>query len=468
MPISDHTPANPAAVSMNPRERARTPIGYVTLIGVVAASAGFLFGYDTAVVSGAIGFLKAHFALTTGLTGWAASSILIGCTFGALAAGPLSDRFGRKPSLAFCGLLFATSSLASALPHSIGQFAAARFVGGLAIGAASILSPIYIAEVAPAKYRGRLVALYQLAIVVGILVVFFVNLQIQRQGDLTWNEATGWRVMFASLVPPSLLFVLCVLLVPESPRWLLKVGRTEQARTVLARVAGASQMEGEIHAIRGALGEQAARWRELFASGHRRALIVGGMLAIFQQLSGINAIIYYAPEIFTAAGFGRDAAFANTVIIGVVNLVFTFLAIGLVDRVGRRPLLLVGTLLQTLAHLAVGWFMSCGVAGWPLVTSMLVFIGAFAMAMGPVTWIVNAEIFPTRLRGRAISASISALWLTNWLVTQLFPSLQATLGTANTFWGFAALSLATFVFVLRMVPETKGRTLEQIESEWAR
>jgi MFS transporter, SP family, arabinose:H+ symporter len=444
----------------------RRGLGYVVRISVVASIGGFLFGYDTAVVSGAIGFLRAHFELDAGLTGWAASSILAGCMFGAMAAGPASDRFGRKPSLVVAGLLFALSSLASAVPESIGQFAAARFAGGLAIGAASILSPIYIAEIAPRAVRGRLVALYQLAIVVGILAVFFVNLQIQRSGDLDWNETVGWRWMFGSLVPPSILFSLGVLFVPESPRWLVKRKRIAEARTALMRINGSAGVDEEIAEIRHAMHGAEGRWSELFAPGYRRALLVGVLLAVFQQLSGINAIMYYAPEIFLTVGFGRDAAFANTVLIGVVNLAFTVVAIACVDRFGRRPLLLLGLLVQVMAHAAVASMIGATEPGHSLVVAVLLFVAAFAVAMGPVVWIVNAEIFPNHLRGRAISISIATLWFTNWLVTQTFPLLLESLGPNLTFIGFAILSLASLVFVHRMVPETKGRSLEEIAREW--
>jgi len=313
------------------RQASELNLAYVLLISLVAAFGGFLFGYDTAVVSGAIGFLSKHFNLTAELTGWAASSMLIGCMAGAMIAGPLGDRFGRKWSLVLCAALFAGSSIASALPQTLGLFAWSRFAGGIAIGAASMLSPLYIAEIAPEKIRGTLVALYQLAIVVGILVVFFVNLQIQRLGDEAWNTDTGWRWMFASLALPSVLFGLCMAAVPESPRWLMKMGRREKARSILCRVGGAGAADREVRQIDEALQLEEGRWSELFTSGYLRALVTGTLLAVFSQFSGINAIMYYAPEIFRAAGSGRDLAFTQTVTVGVVNLAFTFVAIALVD-----------------------------------------------------------------------------------------------------------------------------------------
>lgn len=442
--------------------------GYILLLSLVAAFGGFLFGYDTAVVSGAIGFLKSHFNLSADLTGWAASSMLVGCMFGAMGAGSLGDRIGRKASLIFCGLLFAGSSLASALPSSLGQFAWARFAGGLAIGAVSILSPIYIAEIAPEKVRGRLVALYQLAIVVGILVVFFVNLKIQRLGNEAWNIDRGWRWMFASLVIPSLCFSGLMALVPESPRWLMKAGRLAQARHVLEKIGGTEHADRETRQIASALRQEEGRWMELLTPGYFRALWIGALLAIFSQFSGINAIMYYGPEVFKAAGSAQDAAFAQTVTVGVMNVLFTFVAIGFVDRAGRKPLLVLGTAVQTLAHVFIGWFFLKGMNGWPLLAGILLFVAAFSMAMGPVSWIVNAEIFPNKLRGRAMAVSIFLLWLADWIVTQTFPMLQESVGPAMTFWVYALFSFLSMIFVAVMVPETKGRTLEEIEASWAR
>jgi len=439
---------------------------YLLLITLVAAFGGFLFGYDTAVVSGAIGFLTRYFRLSAELTGWAASSMLVGCMAGAILAGPAGDRFGRKTSLVVCAVLFALSSLASALPHSLGAFTWARFAGGIAIGAASMLSPLYIAEISPEKIRGTLVALYQLAIVIGILVVFFVNLQIQRLGDEAWNASTGWRWMFASLIAPSLLFGILLLAVPESPRWMMKVGRREAARRILERIGGAGHAEREIAQIETALRQEEGRWSELFTTGYRRALLIGVLLAVFGQFSGINAIMYYAPEIFKAAGSETDAAFRQTVVVGGVNFLFTFVALWLVDKAGRRPLLIAGTLLQAFALGLVGWRLQVGGSSALLLVGVLGFVAAFAMAMGPIPWIVNAEIFPTKLRGRAMSIAIFCLWLADWIVTQTFPMLREGMGPAMTFWVYAGCSLLSTLFVLGFVPETKGRTLEEIEASW--
>lgn len=441
----------------------RAPFQYVFLVSLVAAFGGFLFGYDTAVVSGAIGFLQARFELNADLTGWAASSMLIGCMVGAAAGGPLGDRFGRKVSLIACALVFAGSSVASALPDSLAGFAWARFAGGLAIGAASILSPMYITEIAPGRYRGRLVSLYQLAIVVGILAVFFVNLQIQRAGDAAWNVSQGWRWMFASLALPSAVFGLLLGFVPESPRWLVKRGRVAQAEHILERIGGRDTAGAELQAIGASLAERPGRWRELWEPRCRRLLVIGAALAVFQQFSGINAIMYYAPEIFKAAGASTDAAFVQTVTVGAINLVFTFVAIALVDRAGRKPLLVGGSLLQAaMLGLAVFAFGEAG-RGMMLQIGILGFVAAFAMSSGPVVWIVIAEIFPNRLRGRAMAVAITVLWLACYAVSQTFPRLLEILGPQGTFGFYAACSLACAAFVAASVSETKGRTLEEIE-----
>ena len=442
--------------------------GYLWLLAVVAALGGLLFGYDTAVISGAVGFLQEHFHLGAKLKGWAASSALVGCIAGAMAGGPMSDRWGRRRLLLACAVLFALSGVGSALPRTLTQFVWARFAGGFAIGAVSVLSPLYIAEIAPEKSRGRLVALYQLAIVVGILAVFFVNLYIQRGGDETWNVAQGWRWMLGSLTLPATLFGLLLLAIPESPRWLMKQGRRAEAEEILARLGGVGAAARELRQIEEALRQESGGLAELFAPGYRRALLIGVALAAICQFSGINAIMYYAPEIFKSIGAGRDSAFTQTVSIGVVNLLFTFVAIEAVDRAGRRALLIVGSVVQVLALAAVGTLFLLGIGGLWLLGCLILFIAAFASAMGPVPWIVISEIFPTRIRGQAMSIATLVLWTSCYLVSQTFPMLVDAIGNAWTFWIYAACSLAGLFFVLRFVPETKGRTLEEIEQSWQR
>jgi len=441
---------------------------YLMLLTVVAALGGLLFGYDTAVISGAVGFLQAHFQLSAGLKGWAASSALIGCMVGAMVGGPLSDRYGRKKILLLCAVLFAFSGIASALPRTLTQFVWARFAGGFGIGAVSVLSPLYIAEIAPEKLRGRLVSLYQLAIVVGILVVFFVNLLIQRLGDEAWNTSDGWRWMMGSLTLPSALFGFLLLFIPESPRWLMKMGRRSEAETILVRVGGQAAADREIQQIKGSLSQEEGKFSELFTGGYRRALVIGVGLAMICQFSGINAIMYYAPEIFKSIGAGRDAAFAQTVSIGVVNLLFTFVAVWLADKAGRKALLIGGSLVQVLALAAVGVMFAMGIGGLWLLFFVMLFTAAFASAMGPVPWIVISEIFPTKIRGRAMSMAVLVIWLSCFLVSQTFPVLVDAIGNAKTFWIYALCSFAGLIFVVAWVPETKGKTLEEIEQSWKR
>ncbi len=439
---------------------------YLFLIAGAAALGGLLFGYDTAVISGAIGFLQKHFHLDAAGTGWAASCALLGCIAGAILGGPLSDRFGRKTLLLTCALLFAVSGLVTALAATLGEFVGARLLGGVAIGAVSVVSPLYIAEVAPEHVRGRLVTLYQLAIVSGILVVFFVNLLIQGAGDEAWNAASGWRWMLGSLTAPAILFFFLALPIPESPRWLMKAGRPEAARNTLERVGGQAAADREMGEIAHALYEETGSIRELLAPGLRRALLIGVGLAAICQFSGINAILYYAPEIFKSSGIGRANAFAQTVILGLVNLVFTLVAIWLVDRAGRRALLVGGSVVQVIALALVGTAFHFHQNGPLLLLPILAFIAAFAAGMGPVPWVVISEIFPTKIRGQAMSIATLVLWASAYLVSQTFPILKAKIGSAETFWIYAACSLAGLVFVLRVVPETKGRSLEEIEQSW--
>lgn len=439
---------------------------YLLPLAFTAALGGFLFGYDTAVVSGAITFLKSHFQLSADSTGWAAASMLVGCMLGAALAGPLGDRCGRKWMLIACAILFVLSAVASAVPNTIAQFAWSRFAAGVAIGAASMLCPLYIAEISPENVRGTLVTLYQLAIVVGALAVFCVNLQIQRLGNETWNTSVGWRWMFASLALPAALFGVLMLFVPESPRWLMKAGRRDQAFGILRRVAGEAHAAREVRNIEDALRQEEGRWSELFSRHYGRALAIGVFLAVLAQLSGINAIMYYAPAIFRGVGFNTEAAFSQTVVIGVVDLAFTLVAIWLIDRLGRRPLLIAGTCLQVVSQALLGWMFYRNEQGPLLLGSILLFCGAFNLAMAPIPWVIASEIFPTKLRGRAMSVAVMALWLADFVVTQTFPRLNETIGPANTFWTYAFFSLVSVVFVAALVPETKGRTLEEIEASW--
>ena len=448
---------------------------FVLLVTTVAALAGFLFGYDTAVISGAIGYLRLKFELTDAGTGFAASAAIWGCVFGVLGAGVLADRLGRKRALILTAILFAVSAVGSAMAQDLTEFVVYRLIGGLGVGSASMVAPAYIAEIAPAEKRGMLVSLYQLAIVVGINVIYFVNLLIAGLGNETWNVEFGWRYMLGSETIPAILFLVALFRIPESPRWLAKVGRTDEALEILKRSVDPDQAQTTLAEIRETLSEEDGTLKELFAPGLRMAMIVGVVLAVFSQITGINAIIYYAPEIFKSAGFGTESALTQTVAIGTVNTLFTFVAIRLIDRLGRRVLLLWGVSGMALCLFAVGLLFFLGQSSTPwLLVFVLGFCASFAASLGPIPWVIIAEIFPTKTRGVAMSFCILTLWLSVVLVTQMTPILlegslfdldSATAG-AVTFCIFGINAILLIIFVWRFVPETRQKTLEEIEHAW--
>jgi len=443
---------------------------FVVFATGVTAIGGFLFGYDTAVINGANSYLKAHLNLSPAQEGLAGASAILGCIPGAMFAGFLSDRFGRKKLLFLCAMLYAISGLLSAIPRTFEQFLAARVLGGLGIGASSMICPVYIAEIAPEKYRGRLGTLFQLGIVVGIFITLFVNKIIQGLGDEEWNLAWGWRWMLGMELVPAVLFFLLLSAVPESPRWLAQQGYESEARGVLERIGGPEHAAAELAAIREASGQETGRISELFSGMFRKPLIIAVALMAFSQFCGINAIMYYSTKIFQVAGGAKNAAFSSSVWVGLINLLFTFVAIGLVDKAGRRSLLLVGTAVQAVALGLVGWMFHSGQNGVGLLWCVILFIAAFAMAMGPIGWLLCSEIFPNKVRGRAMSLAALTVWVSCYIVAQTFPMLNDSpkIGPAMTFWFYSAVSLLSFVFVVGMVPETKGRTLEQIERMWRR
>lgn len=441
---------------------------YVAALSLVAALGGLLFGYDTAVISGAIGFMEVKFELGVMMKGWAASSALVGCIFGAMFAGVLSDKFGRKKTMILSAIFFFVSAVWSGIPFGIFDFVLARILGGLGVGAASMLSPMYIAEIAPAKIRGLLVSVNQFAIVSGMLVVYFVNALIAGAGGEAWNIDYGWRWMFISEALPAALFFVMLLLVPESPRWLTEAGRTQEALNILTRVGGAEHAQAEFQEIRTAIAAESASLSQLFRPGMRMALFIGIGLAVLQQITGINTILYYAPEIFKSAGLTSTSAISDTVIVGAVNLVFTLVAIAVVDKLGRKPLLLIASAGMGLSLFLLGWaFRLEQFQGRWVLMYVLTYVASFAVAMGPVVWVVISEIFPTKIRGRAMSVAVVCLWISCYLVSQFFLYMLETLkGTA--FWVYAAICAAAFIFVAAAVPETKGKTLEQIEKFWKR
>jgi MFS transporter, SP family, arabinose:H+ symporter len=444
-----------------------TPSRWLGFVTGVAALGGFLFGYDTAVIAGAIGALRDHFHLTAAQEGWAGASAIYGCLPGALAGGFLADRFGRKRLLLACAALYAVSGIWSALAGSFPSFLLSRFAGGLAIGISSMVCPTYIAEIAPERTRGFLGTLFQLGIVVGIFLVFFVNQQIQANGDVAWNTAEGWRWMLGSECLPALVFLLLLTWVSESPRWLALGGDRAAAEAVLTKVAGADQARRELAIILAAGHEGQAPFSELFARAHRRPLIIATGLAVLSQASGINAIMYYAPEVFKAAGASTDAAFASSVWVGAINLAFTLVALALIDRVGRRPLLLAGAAVQTVALTAVGISFGGAQPGSSTLVAVLVYVAAFAVAMGPIPWVLISEIFPGPIRGRAVAVGVGTIWAACLAVAQSFPILNARLGAGTTFWLYAGCSLLSLLFVYGLVPETKGRRIEDIAASWS-
>jgi MFS family permease len=494
-------------------------LGYLVLICFVATLGGLLFGYDTAVISGAIEYMEARFLLSSAAKGWAASSALVGCVLGCLAAGWLNDHLGRKKVLVVCAVLFLISAIGSAVPEQLALllspaggraggastgvilavFSLFRLLGGIGVGAASMTSPMYIAEVSPAPIRGRMVSLNQLAIVTGMLVVYFVNVHIGRYGDqvdaallarhnvavdqidvqlaalgqLPWNVASGWRWMFASEAIPSLALLLLLLLVPESPRWLTKQGRRDQAEAVLARINGPLRARHEVAAIEKAIAAENGSLRQLFQPGLRNVLIIGVALAVLQQVTGINVFLYFGPGIFTElAGAAMDAALLQQVVIGAVNLVFTIVAIWTVDLVGRKPLMLIGFAGMAVSLLTLGLAAYVGRADAWLLIFICTYIACFALSVGPVTWVILSEIFPTRIRGRALGIATVCLWTANFVISLTFPMLDknpwlvAKFQHAFPFWMYGAFCVLAVLFVARMVPETKGRTLEQIEQSW--
>jgi MFS transporter, SP family, arabinose:H+ symporter len=449
-------------------QRSEKPnIGFVFLVSVVAAIGGLLFGYDTSVVSGAIQFMQIQFHLGPGMQGWAVSCLTVGAILGAALAGTLSDRFGRKKVLMIAAVLFSVGSIGSALGATISQFVIARIVGGIGIGISSTLVPLYIAEIAPPQHRGRLVSLNQLAVVIGISAIYFVNRSVADFRTQAWDVHTGWRWMFGLGIIPGVVFLLLLFLVPESPRWLEKQGRSEDALRILKRVGGAKQANAELAEIRESLRADTGTIRHLFQGGFRIALVVGVILAILQQFVGINAVMYYAPEIFKQTGLGTDSTMMETVIVGLVNLVFTLVSLWLIDKVGRKILLLIGSAIMAVSLIVIGFAFHTGNAAGPLVLIfILLFVAAFAVSFGPIVWLIMAEIFPTRIRGRATALASVALWAADYLVSQFFPVLLHGAGASFTFWIFALCSAFAFFFTLAIVPETKGKSLEEIEQSW--
>ena len=445
---------------------------FITFITLVAALGGLLFGYDTAVISGAISALEIHFDLTPAKVGWAASSALVGCVIGAILAGKMSVALGRRVSLLIASIFFLISAIGTALPESYTIFVVYRIIGGIGVGIASMLSPMYIAEVAPSHIRGKLVSYNQFAIVFGMLLVYFVNYAVALQGDHLWNVSEGWRWMFASEAIPALLFFILLLLVPESPRWLLLKDREVEAVEVLNRITGsAKETRLQVETIRSSFQQtNLVPWKELMKPTFTKLLLIGISLSVLQQVTGINVFLYYAPVIFEKLGSGTNASLLQTIVVGIVNLGFTIIAIKTVDRLGRKPLMIIGSIGMGVCITAIGLAAFYeNTQAWLLIF-ILGYIAFFALSLGPVTWVLLSEIFPNRIRSLALSIAVAAQWISNFAVSQTFPMMMDHEYLFNQFhggfpfWVYGLMCAVSAFFAWKFVPETKGKSLEQMDA----
>lgn len=463
-------------------EPAQQATSYVWGIAMVAALGGLLFGYDWVVIGGARQFFEIYFQLhTAAWVGWANSCALVGCFAGSLIAGALGNRYGRKPVLLISAVLFAVSSIFTGWAFSFSSFIVWRILGGVAIGLSSNISPVYIAEVSPASHRGRLVSLNQFAVVVGILLAQIVNWKIAAPVPVhastemllqSWNVQFGWRWMFTAVAAPALIFLAATFAIPESPRWLLLRKRTEQALAVLRKIGGSDEYASAessviVRAIQNEEGSTAS-WTGLLRPGVRTVVLIGIILAVLQQWSGINILFNYAEEVFRAAGLGADQIFLDIVVTGTINLVFTFVAMAIVDRVGRRPLMLIGCVGIGISHLLAGFAYRFGMQGNFVLILTLCAIACYAMTLAPLTWVLIAEIFPNRLRSLGVSIAVSALWISSFALTYSFPFIDHWLGSAGAFFSYGGICLAGAIFVFYFIPETKGRALEELETTTSR
>ena len=436
-------------------------LSYVIFLAATAALGGLLFGFDIAIITGAGPFLTQHFKLSDLSLGWAFSSLLFGCVIGSTVAGRLTDFYGRKKILLFVPVLFALTSAATGLAPTFTTFIAARFLGGLAVGGASILSPMYVSEISPPTVRGRMGTLYQMSIVIGILISYCINYLLRDIGP------ANWRWMFITGVIPSVVFFLLLFFAPETPRYLFIAGREREAFTVLERIAGRESAEFEAAEIRASLRDNRHAWTDLLRPGIRRAVVVGFFLAILVQVSGINTIIDYAPAIFRSTGWKLDAALFSTFIIGLNNLVFTVFSFGLIDRYGRKPLYIVGSLGMTAALVALAAAVMMGhFQGAIALALILMYLAFFCSCIGPVFWTLVPEIFPNHIRGTAMSVPVLTQWIANAVVVLFFPLAFNQIGKVITFGFLAAMAFAQAVFTWFFVPETKNKPLEEIEKFW--
>lgn len=453
---------------------------YIIWITLVSALGGLLFGYDWVVIGGAKPFYERFFDITHSpyLQGWAMSSALIGCLLGAFSSGYLSDRIGRKLPLIIAASLFTISALGTGSSNSLSLFIFYRLLGGLGIGIASAVSPMYIAEISPAHLRGRLVAVNQLTIVIGILAAQIINYLIaQKVPDgatdemitASWNGQWGWRWMFwAETFPASAFFVLAFL-IPESPRFLVKSGKTQQSMMVLDKIGGleyALRTESEIiDSLQNT--EPKIDWKKLKSKSIRPVIVLGIVLAVFQQWCGINVIFNYAEEVFTSAGYSVSGMLLNVVITGIVNLVFTLIAMRVVDSWGRRKLMILGSGGLSIIYVMLGFSYYSGIQGLLILIIIIMAIATYSLTLAPITWVILSEIFPNRIRGAAMALATTCLWLASFLLTYTFPLLNTALNASGTFWLYSIISFAGFLFILKKLPETKGKSLEEIERSFA-
>ena len=463
---------------------------YLLKLTLVATLGGLLFGYDTAVISGTVSSLESFFVLPFGLDetsanarlGFVVSSALIGCIIGGLSGGIISKSMGRRNGLLLAAFLFLLSAIGSAMPEMflkpIGEgdhtyiyiFIVYRIIGGIGVGLASMLSPLYISEIAPAKIRGKLVSLNQFAIIFGMLIVYFVNYYIASQGDDSWLNTVGWRYMFASETIPATLFFVLLFFVPDTPRSLVLKNKPEKALEVLTKVNGLAEAEKIILEIKGTVVHHSGK---LFSYGVP-IIVIGILISVFQQFVGINVVLYYAPEIFKGMGSGTDTALLQTIIVGAVNLLFTVLAILTVDRFGRKPLMIIGALGMALSMFALGTAFFSQTVGIVALICMLLYVASFAMSWGPIAWVLLAEIFPNKIRGKAMAVAVAAQWISNYLVSWTFPLMDKNSYLLDKFnhgfayWIYGVMSILAMILVWKFVPETKEKTLEEMDNLWVK
>lgn len=458
-------------------EKNTTNQGFVMGITVIATLGGLLFGYDTAVISGAEKSVQAYLVDSLGLSTWVhgatISSALIGCIIGGALSGALASKWGRKKTLIFAAVLFFISALGSGYPEFLfftpGEptmgllymFNFYRIIGGVGVGLASAVCPMYIGEIAPAGIRGRLVSLNQFAIIFGMLVVYFVNWGIASGQSIEWINEVGWRRMFTSEAIPAGLFGILLFFVPETPRYLTLIKKDEDALKILTKINGAERAKGILAEIKGTVEHHSAK---LFSYG-KIVIVIGILLSVFQQFVGINVALYYAPRIFESMGAGKDASLMQTVVMGVINVIFTVLAILTVDKWGRKPLLMVGSVGMAIGMFAIGALSFMEVIGIGTLVFIIIYTASFMMSWGPICWVLIAEIFPNKIRGKAIAVAVAAQWASNYFISSTYPAMMEFSG-GFTYSFYGVMSVLSFLFVWKMVPETKGKTLEEMENLW--